>query len=49
MIKQKLHKHVVMVLSPALLGFLSTLLGQVLVIAQNQVSMCPVSIIKGKF
>lgn len=38
-----------MVLVSALLGFLSTLLGQVLLIAQTWVSMCPASIIKGKF
>lgn len=39
----------VMLLAPALLGFLSTLLGQVFVIAQNRASICPASVIKGNF
>lgn len=49
-IKQKRYKHVWRgdVLAPALLGFLSALLGEVWVTAQNWVSMSSESIIKGK-
>jgi len=39
----------VMVLATAMLGFLSTLLCCVWIVALSQDSICPASIIKGKF